>query len=510
MRSKGRLSIRAWTWRVFVSCWFVYTVFWTPYLLREHFPAVALIENGSLNVKRYLGWTDDIFAGPRGGAYINNNPGASVTGAIPLIVLQPLLARVDRWNQTLPRPKPKPNDGELFWRTLDEGRAFYFLLVEFITVAGVMAPITAGTVAFLCRRLIQAGVPAAYAALSALLYGIATPVLFRTSQLNHNLLVCDAGFAALLVLWDPKEHPLGAGRAALAGLLAGYALLCDYSGVVVALVTTLYVWLRTSREAGPKRLRTMAAFVAGVVLGIAVLAIYQAWAFGSLYKPSQNYMTPTPPTSQGYRGFDWPSFALFWANFCDPRFGLFTYCPALLLALWAPFVRGVPYSLPRRELRILLAYFSLFVLFCAANQYSWLQPLTGFRYLVPVVPALALMAMQTAQALPRGVRWLVAAAACIQSMVIAAGHQNDVRAEVSALWERRFQLLWMIRLREAGLPNVWVWILAGLALAAAAWITVWVAATFRDSAEWESNIPQPVAVNSPCQRHAGIEANRQA
>jgi hypothetical protein len=63
--------------RVFLTCWLLYTVFWTPWIVREHFPAIALAESGHLNVERYLGWTEGIFPGPRGGAYINNNPGGS-------------------------------------------------------------------------------------------------------------------------------------------------------------------------------------------------------------------------------------------------------------------------------------------------------------------------------------------------------------------------------------------------------------------------------------------------
>ena len=44
---------------------------------------------------RYLGWSEDIFRSPSGGAFINNNPGASLTAAIPLFLLRPLLIRVD-------------------------------------------------------------------------------------------------------------------------------------------------------------------------------------------------------------------------------------------------------------------------------------------------------------------------------------------------------------------------------------------------------------------------------
>ena len=464
---------RAWSRRVFLTCWLVYSVFWTPYIVREHFPAVALAERGTLNVERYVGWTDDIFVGPRGGAYINNNPGASVTGAIPLILLRPLLTRVDAWNQQLPRPSQQANDGEMFWRTLYAGRGLYFLLVAFLTVALVMAPITAATAAWMCSRLIEAGVPTLAAAQSALLYALATPILFRAAHLNHNLLVSDAGFAALLLIWDPANRPIRPARAGVAGLLAGYAILCDYSGVVVILGTAAYVWLRSAGQPASERLRVMFAYAGGLAPGVLALAAYQAWAFGSLYRPSQHYMTPTAPTSHGYRGFDWPSPALAWANFFDPRFGLFAYCPALALALLAPFRTRARYRVPDRETLILLAWFVLFVLFCAANQYSWLQPLTGFRYLVPVVPGLALLALQVAQSLPLALRWILAIAASVQSLVLAAAHENDIRLAAGTILHRRFALLWMIRLREAGGPAIPVWAVLGFALLLLAWI--WVA-----------------------------------
>lgn len=471
---------RAWVWRVFLTCWLVYTVFWAPYIVREHFPAVALAERGSLNVGRYLGWTEDIFRGPGGGAYINNNPGASLTGAVPLVLLRPLLTRVDAWNQKLPRRDRKSDDGDLFWRTLAEGRAFYFLLVGFVTVALVMAPATAGTAAYLCSRLTESGVPAAYSAGAAILYGLGTPVLFRAGYLNHNLLVGDAGITALLLLWDPKDRPVQALRAALAGLLAGYAVLCDYSGAVVVAVAALYVWLRSAGQPGARRWRVMAAYAAGIVPAVAALAVYQAWAFGSFYRPSQHYMPPTAPTSQGYRGFDWPSPALMWANFFDPRFGLFIYCPALILAFAAPFITRVQHRVPVRETRILFTYFALFVLFCAANRYSWLQPSTGFRYLVPVVPALALLALQAAQALPRIAQWMIATLSCVQSLIIAAAHRNDVRLALSTLWRRKFQLPWMIRLGDAGVPVNWEWPLVTFVLLALALAIIWLVPGLRN------------------------------
>ena len=223
----------------------------------------------------------------------------------------------------------------------------------------------------------------------------------------------------------------------------------------------------------------MGAYAGGVFPGVAALAVYQVWAFGSPYLPSQQFMAPTAPTSRGYRGFDWPSPSLLWANFFDPRFGLFAYCPALILSLAAPFTTRVRYRVPQRETRILLTYFALFVLFCAANQYSWLQPKTGFRYLVPVVPALALLALQVGQALPRLVRWVVASATCVQSLIMAAAHQNNFRLSVSTLFQRRLALPWMIRLGDTGVPVTWVWTLATFVFLVVAVAFVWLTPRLR-------------------------------
>src|SRR5262249_48207068 len=159
---------------------------------------------GSLDVAPYGGWTSDIFKGSRGGAFINNLPGASLTAAAVLLPLSPVLERVDRWNRALPRRAVGSEGDELFWRTVAGGGGFYFLLVGFLTVALVMAPATAGAAAYMHARLMDAGVSAASAAQVALLCGLATPVLFRTGYLNHNLLVGDAGITALLLLWDPE------------------------------------------------------------------------------------------------------------------------------------------------------------------------------------------------------------------------------------------------------------------------------------------------------------------
>jgi hypothetical protein len=124
-------------------------------------------------------------------------------------------------------------------------------------------------------------------------------------------------------------------------------------------------------------------------------------------------------------------------------------------------------------MRILFLYFTVFVVFCAVNQYSWLQPLTGFRYLVPVVPALGLLALQTAQILPPVLRWVIAAASFLQALAMTASYQNDVRVAVAALIRRHGELVWLIRLRDVGAPVAVWWQAVWAVLLAGALVIVW-------------------------------------
>ena len=92
-----------------------------------------------------------------------------------------------------------------------------------------------------------------------------------------------------------------------------------------------------------------------------------------------------------------------------------------------------------------------------------------------MVPILTLLALQTAQTLPRWARRAAGAAACAQSLIIAAAHENDIRLSVSTLWQRHLEFLWMIRLQEAGAPVTWVWTLGTFVMLIVALTIIWVA-----------------------------------
>lgn len=436
--------------RPFFLCWLLYAVHWAPFMIREQFPAITLATAGTLNVERFVGWSPDIFRGPNGGAFINNNPGASIAGALPLVIARPVLSALERWNDAHPSSIARAESPDAAERPAVRGRReWYFLAVAFLTAAGVMAPASALTVTALAATMAARGVPRATAVSAGILLGFATPVFVRTSYLNHNLLVCHAGFMAALLLYGGRSQRLRVGRAAIAGALAGFAVLCDYSGVLVLAAGGIYVWLRSgdTESTYGSRLRPVAAYGAGALPLLLTLAAYQWWAFGHSVLPSQHFMPAIEETNRGYRGMSWPSFELLWMNFFDPRFGLFAVCPLLLLGLAAPFVRGARVKLPQREMWVILGIFGALTLFCAANQYSRLQWTTGIRYLLPAVPGLLLLSLQVLQTWPEALQRAIAAASLLFAWIPAVTHQSPPWLLSSA---GDFQLSWVRRMAEYG------------------------------------------------------------
>ena len=85
--------------------------------------------------------------------------------------------------------------------------------------------------------------------------------------------------------------------------------------------------------------------------------------------------------------FSLPSLETFLLNLLHPSYGLFMFGPILLLAMIP--VRSIPNTrliLPPFERAFVVIFVSLFLLFCASNQYSKMQWNTGFRYLLPILP----------------------------------------------------------------------------------------------------------------------------
>ncbi len=414
-QAKQRVA-RRYAWRIFVTCYLVYVLFFATNIVREIYPALSLGDHLSFDVSQYVGLHPDIFEYD-GRAFINSNPGVSILAAVPYVIARPVIDRIvgrvqqKRAASQAPPPtfdSPWPMAREFFRRSYEHGYDIKFGLAAAVMQAGLMAPLAALSAVLMFFVLHQLTNSMRAAAWLSLLYAFATPIFYRTATLNQNVLVSHMAFFAFVLLWRPwgdlektsRLHYLAA------GLLCGWAVVCDYSGIVVAAVLGIYGLVR--RSTLPDKMKSAwdaPLFVAGLVASGAVLADYQWYYFGHPFQPAQALMPDVNYSDAGFRGMSWPQLDLLWSTAFDLRYGLFVSAPILLLALYVPDWLRERRLLARAEFRCVMAFVTLFFLFCAANQFGRMQFNTGVRHILPVVPFLFLLTASTLLSMPR---WLAA------------------------------------------------------------------------------------------------------
>lgn len=404
--------------RLFLTGWLVYSLHFATDIVREHYPAFSLAERGTMRVDPYLGLHPDLFEVPGRGAFINNNPGASIVAAAPYALVRPavdaVVSRAMRGRSASEPPAfddPRPNRRRFFARAWSQG-----LDIRFGMAAGVIqvfgtAPLAALMLVVMHGVLRRLGFSAKESVWLALAYGFATPIFFRTGFLNHNLLVAHATLCSFALLFRGEKLESRAGPLALAGAALGAAIGFDYAGVVPAGALGLYAAVRF-RSALPARraVTRLGWLLGGACVPVGGLLGYQWWAFGHPLLPAQAYMPATQYSGFGWNGFDWPALDLLANNLFDPRFGLVAFGPLLALGLLQPLIarRGsVHVQPPERTLAVGL--FVALLVFASANQYARLQWNTGFRMLAPAVPLLFLLCADVLVRLPR----VAAIAACL-------------------------------------------------------------------------------------------------
>lgn len=404
MSMAPRLSTRGIAVRLFITCWMIYALHFATNSVREIYPALSLGDHFSFDVSEYLGLHPDLFELPGRGAFIDNNPGASILGAIPYALMRPIIdpvvARVQAGRAQSNQPPPEyntiyPMAREFYRKAYERGLDVKFGLGAGVMQVLLMAPLSALSAVVMFYILLSLTASVRKSLLLALLYAFATPVFYRTAQLNQNLLVSHCALFAFALLWRPWDDPLHPQRPRylLAGLLAGWAVVLDYSGLVVLGSLSLYALVRYRSFPTPLRSPwSLISFGVGAAASVGVLLIYQWAAFGNPLLPAQHYMPATAYSGYGFSGMDLPQPDLLWETAFGMRFGLFTSAPILLLALYVPgWFRGPLRIVGGRELRFILMYSLVFFLFASASQYGRLQFNSGVRYIVPVVPFLFLL-----------------------------------------------------------------------------------------------------------------------
>lgn len=428
-------------WRLVLTVWLVYCVHFAPNVVRETYLAITLGEHFSVRVDEYLGLHPDLFEIPGRGAYINNNPGASMLGAIPYAMARPAIDFVLRLKPELAAPKPparyddpRPNRTKFMNEARARGLDIKLGLAALSMQVGLMAPLgalSALLIFMFFRARLDAPDAERRATWIALLYAFGTPVFFRSAFLNQNVLIahCVLGAYLLIVGWQPRlaHEPVPVRNVAGVGALLGIAVLTDYSGVPLLLAFGLWVVSEGQRQGGARAAaRAAGSLILGGLGPLALLLLYQWAAFGNPIFPAQRYMPPTEYSVRGWFGFSVPTLALLWGNLLDLRYGLFAFCPMLVAAVASPFIpqadRGAIVS--RRELAWIAAAVGALYLFSSANQFANLQWNTGVRYMVPAVPLLFIAAIPVLSRGPRTITWPLIGATLIISFAVAMTRES--------------------------------------------------------------------------------------
>lgn len=446
--------------RLFLTVWLVFVLHFATDIVRETYLAVTLGDDLSIRVDEYVGLHPDLFVMEGRGAFINNNPGASMLAAVPYALARPAIAALFRAKPELAQPKPpaefdetRPNRIRFFNEARARGLDIKLGLAAASMQAGLMAPLAALAAVVLFGFLRERLDDERKALWLALLYAFGTPIFFRSAFLNQNALLAHWILFAFVALAGAVAEGLPEARRArrllAAGALLGLGILCDYSGAPLALAFGLWT-VAVALKAGGVRasFRWGGWLVLGALGPLALLLGYQWAAFGNPLLPAQHYMPPTEHSVVGWNGIALPLPELLWRNLLDPRYGLFVFCPMLAAALAAPFLarrRGDP---SRAELALIFGAAAVLYLFQSANQYALLQWNTGVRYLVPVVPLLFLALSPVLLRLPRF--WLYA---LVVPTVTVSWSVSMARADVPGSLARvflgGFELPWHTVLRRA-------------------------------------------------------------
>jgi hypothetical protein len=259
-----------------------------------------------------------------------------------------------------------------------------------------------------------------FGAISALALAAGTILLPYSTLLYSHALSAFLVFAAFAVVLFERLGPSRPFRLVLAGLLAGYAVTTEYPNAIAVVALGVYAILRRPLVARG------AAYAVGVAIGVAPLALYDWWAFGSPTEISRTGSLTGPSGGDGFFGVGLPSLRaaaelLFSAN------GLLTLSPIVACGLVGLVLL---YRGGRRAEAVLAGAMVVGFLAVSAgydSPFGGLSP--GPRYAIPLLPFAALGLPHVFRRAPTVAGGLMCVSVTIMSAIAAthalAGYNLD-------------------------------------------------------------------------------------
>jgi hypothetical protein len=233
------------------------------------------------------------------------------------------------------------------------------------------------------------GASSRHAFLMVIAYGFGSIALLHATLFSGHQIAASFSFFsfAMLVHLSGNNKNNGQGHwyfGFLAGLFAGFAVITDYTAVIIVIGLAMYAI--TSRMGVGQKV----GFMSGGCVWILVLAAYNMACFGHPFSFSyehQVYEHFKEGTAHGILGIGLPRPEAIMGLLFSPSRGLFFIMPVFLLSLWG-IARMFTDKQHLRESVLIIAIITGSFLF-VAGFYGWHGGLTfGPRYLVPMLPFL--------------------------------------------------------------------------------------------------------------------------
>ncbi|ACL23745.1 conserved hypothetical protein [Chloroflexus aggregans DSM 9485] len=367
---------------------------------------LALVDDGTPRIDRYVANTGD-YALYRGHTYSDKPPGLSFLGipiyaAIrPLLDAPPVQAQFERLGSRFADTFRADGSG----LQTDKVR---FALVQYLltlVVVALPAALCGGLFFWVLQRM---GIDSVPASIGALGYGLATSAAPYAGNFYAHQLVAVLLFTAFVLAWLPSEqlpltsvpqqpppdHVTRSGQPALqrdmirgviVGLLLGWAVISEYPAAPAAAIIGFYALYRRGR-------RWLPAMMLGGILPIGLLIGYDLAAFGTPWSIGYAYSALWQEQHHtGFMSLTMPQWEAIWGLTFSEFRGLFFRAPWLLLALPAYWI-GWRWRDRRAEWLVLLLVPLAFLLFYGSSIMWWGGFAAGPRYIVPLIPFLALPA----------------------------------------------------------------------------------------------------------------------